>query len=418
MDKIRVTGGDKLFGNVDISGSKNAALPIFAATLLTSEECVIKNVPILRDITSILELLSDLGAEYSYLDPHTVKIQTKDIKENKAQYDLVRKMRASFFVLGPLLARHGNAIVSRPGGCAIGARPVDLHIKALKDVGYDVSEEHGYVLGKGRINEDCTVYFQTVTVGGTENLIMASALSNSTVTIKNAAQEPEIVALSDFLNLMGAHIDGAGTETIIVKGNSVLHGSEFDVIPDRIEAGSYLFAVAVTRGEVVINKCNPKHIGCVVDILRESGFVLEVGNDYVKIFPNGHIKPLNIKTSPYPNFPTDLQAPLMVFLTQANGVSIITETIFENRFTHVPELQRMGADIKTEGNIAIINGPKNLFGAQVMATDLRASVSLILAGLVAKDETIISRVYHLDRGYERIEEKLALLGAKIMRIKD
>lgn len=418
MDRLVIRGGKPLKGDVYISGAKNAALPILAATLLASDHVTIANVPHLRDITTMMELLGQLGAHLTIDEKMNVQVDTSQINEFVAPYELVKTMRASILVLGPMLARFGKADVSLPGGCAIGSRPVDLHLKALKSMGADISLKGGFIKARcknGRL-QGKTLVFDTVTVGGTENLMMAAALAEGKTVIKNAAREPEVVDLANFLNHMGAKITGAGTHAIEIEGVEALSGGNYSVMPDRIEAGTYLTAGAVTRGQVTVRKVKPDNLLSMLCKFEEAGAHITIGEDWVTLDMNG-LRPeaVNIATAPYPAFPTDMQAQFMVLNAIAEGASSVVETIFENRFMHVQELQRMGAQIKLHGNTALITGIERLTGAPVMATDLRASASLILAGLVADGETLIERIYHVDRGYERIEEKLALLGADIRR---
>lgn len=420
MNKLRIKGGIPLKGEISISGAKNAALPIMAATLLTDAPVTLSNIPHLKDITTLLNLLGKLGAEFTFNEKSHIQINTQSIKDFTAPYEMVKTMRASILVLGPLLARYGKAKVSLPGGCAIGARPVDLHINAMRALGADIAIENGYIhaTSQGRL-KGATVVFDLVTVTGTENLLMAASLAEGTTVIKNAAREPEIVNLADFLNILGANITGAGTDTIIIEGVKTLHGGNFHVQSDRIEAGTYLAAAACTRGEITIKNIQADILESVLLKLSEAGADINTGKDWIQLNMHGNRpKAVNIKTAPYPAFPTDMQAQFMALNTIAEGVSTITETIFENRFMHALELQRMGADIKLEGHTAICTGVEKLLGAPVMATDLRASASLVLAGLAAEGETLIERIYHIDRGYECIEEKCRSLGAKIERVSE
>lgn len=421
MDKLLINGNKPLQGEVVISGAKNAALPIMAATLLAQDNVNLANVPHLKDVTTMMELLGQLGARLIVNENMNVQVDTSLVKEFVAPYELVKTMRASIVVLGPLLARFGKADVSLPGGCAIGTRPVDLHLKALKAMGADINVDNGYIkarCNRGRL-QGCTIMFDTVTVTGTENILMAAALAEGKTIIRNAAREPEVVDLANFLNMMGAKISGAGTGKIEVEGVEALSGGHYSVMPDRIEAGTYLTAAALTRGQVLIRKVKPDSLFSVLCKFEEAGAELTVGEDWVKLDMHGlRPKAVSISTSPYPAFPTDMQAQFMAMNAVADGTSTVVETIFENRFMHVQELQRMGAQIKLNGNTAIITGIEKLTGAPVMATDLRASASLILAGLAAEGETTVERVYHVDRGYERIEEKLSSLGADIKRVSD
>jgi UDP-N-acetylglucosamine 1-carboxyvinyltransferase len=418
MDKIEIKGGNKLEGEVLISGAKNAALPFIASTLLVNGKTSISNVPDLMDIKSILLLLQNLGAKCKFNGSH-VMIDGSNINNTQADYDLVRKMRASILVLGPLVSRFGHARVSLPGGCAIGARPVDMHLKALEALGADIKIEHGYIEAKAEQLIGSEIYFDTPTVTGTENIMMAATLASGRTVLRNAAREPEILALAEALNAMGADIQGAGTAVIQIKGVTSLNSAEISVIPDRIEAGTYMVAAAATRGDVVIKGCNPEHIGGIISKLRETGTIVDVSDNSIRVKGVENIKSVDIKTLPYPGFPTDMQAQFMALMTIADKSSMIHETIFENRFTHANELLRMGADILiSDGNYARVRGIKRLQGAQVMASDLRASASLIIAGLIAKGTTSISRVYHMDRGYDSIEKKFSQIGADIRRIRD
>jgi len=420
MNKLRIKGGIPLKGEISISGAKNAALPIMAATLLTDAPVTLSNIPHLNDITTLLNLLGKLGAEFTFNEKSHIQINTQLIKDFTAPYEMVKTMRASILVLGPLLARYGKAKVSLPGGCAIGARPVDLHINAMRALGADITIENGYIYAKshGRL-KGAVVVFDVVTVTGTENLLMAASLAEGTTMIKNAAREPEIVNLADFLNTLGANIQGAGTDTIIIEGVKTLHGGNFHVLSDRIEAGTYLTAAACTRGEITIKNISPNILESVLLKLSETGAEMTTGKDWIQLNMHGNRpKAVDVKTAPYPAFPTDMQAQFMALNTIAEGTSTITETIFENRFMHALELQRMGANIRLEGNTAVCTGVEKLFGAPVMATDLRASASLVLAGLAAEGETLIERIYHIDRGYECIEEKCRSLGAKIDRVSE
>ncbi|MDR3442496.1 MAG: UDP-N-acetylglucosamine 1-carboxyvinyltransferase [Legionella sp.] len=418
MDKLLINGGKALNGEVVISGAKNAALPIMAASLLASDHVTISNVPHLKDITTMMELLGQLGAHLIVDEKMNVQVDSSQVNEFVAPYELVKTMRASILVLGPMLARFGKADVSLPGGCAIGTRPVDLHLKALKAMGADITVQNGYINARcnGRL-QGKRIMFDTVTVTGTENILMAAVLAEGTTILKNAAREPEVVDLANFLIQMGAKISGAGTSTIEIQGVEALSGGTYSVMADRIEAGTYLAAGALTRGHVTVKRVRPDTLLSQLCKFEEAGADLTIGEDWVSL--NMHNKrPLavNISTAPYPAFATDMQAQFMAMNAVAEGSSTIVETIFENRFMHVQELQRMGAQIQLNGNTAIINGVERLTGAPVMATDLRASASLILAGLVADGETTVERIYHVDRGYERIEEKLSLLGADIKRV--
>jgi UDP-N-acetylglucosamine 1-carboxyvinyltransferase len=416
MDKIIVEGGRTLKGEVHISGAKNAALPILISSLLTDGLNTFSNVPQLQDIHSTALLLENLGARVETEDD-TVRIDAGGQIQYKAEYDLVRKMRASVLVLGPLVARLGKARVSLPGGCAIGARPINLHLKGLAALGASIELKHGYVEASAGRLEGADIYLDVVTVTGTENLMMAATLAKGTTVLRNAAREPEIVALAETLTSMGADIQGAGTSVITIKGVSSLKPIEATIIPDRIEAGTFMMAAVLTRGSITVLNAEPDHLGALIDKLRLTGAQIEIDDKTVHVKTEADIKSVDIKTQPYPGFPTDMQAQFMVLMSIANGTSMISETIFENRFIHVSELRRMGADIQVSGDVAIIRGVPNLSAAQVMASDLRASASLILAGLVAKGTTEVNRVYHLDRGYQSLEKKFAALGAAVRRVK-
>ncbi|MBT3311477.1 MAG: UDP-N-acetylglucosamine 1-carboxyvinyltransferase [Desulfobacterales bacterium] len=417
MDKIVIESGQSLEGEVKISGAKNAALPILASSLLTDGQCTYHNVPNLRDIESIKQLLSHLGAKVES-EGDVVWIDSSGLYNHEAPYELVRKMRASILVLCPLVARLKKARVSLPGGCAIGARPINFHLKGLESMGAHVELEHGYVNVSVKNLKGAEIYFDIPSVTGTENLLMAAALADGITILRNAAREPEVIALIDVLNQMGADIKGAGTSKIIVTGVSSLKPVSVKIIPDRIETGTFMVASAITGGDIKILDCEPDHIGGIIDKIKLSGSEVEIEDkSTIRVRGTDEIKSIDIKTLPYPGFPTDMQAQFMVLMSVARGTCIITETIFENRFIHVSELRRLGADITISGNIAIIKGVTALDGAPVMATDLRASASLILAGLVANGATEVSRVYHLDRGYEYIEKKLEKLGAAIKRVK-
>lgn len=418
MDKLIITGGIPLTGEIKISGAKNAALPILAGTLLADEPVIISNVPHLHDVTTKMELLARMGAQFTIDERMNIEVNSQGINEFSAHYELVKTMRASILVLGPLLARYGKAYVSLPGGCAIGSRPVDIHLKGMQAMGAKISVENGYIkaVSKKRLN-GANLFLDTVTVTGTENLMMAAALAKGRTIIKNAAREPEVKDLANFLIALGAKIEGAGTDTIIIHGVEELSGTRYRVLPDRIEAGTYLTAAAMTRGKVKLKDITSDLLESVLTKLEEAGASINKGLDWIELDMKGERpRSVNAATAPYPAFPTDMQAQLMALNTISDGVGTITETIFENRFMHVHELQRMGADISLQGNTAICRGVKMLTGAPVMATDLRASASLVLAGLVAKGKTTIDRIYHIDRGYERIEEKLSALGAQIRRI--
>ena len=421
MDKIIVKGGRRLQGEVAVSGSKNAALPILISSLLTSETCVYQGIPHLVDINTTLKLLSGLGVEVDKeswaRDSGDLTMRADRVKNVEASYDLVKTMRASFLVTGPLLARFGRAHVSTPGGCAIGTRPVNLHLKGLAAMGASIDQAHGYMEIKAEKLRGAKIYLDLPSVGATENLMMAASLAEGTTVIENAAKEPEIEDLGAVLNKMGAWVQGAGSDIIRIEGVASLRGVKHRVIPDRIEAASFVIAGVLTGGNVLVTGARPAHLDAFSIKLKEAGVDLVGGENGFGIKGNGKINSVDVTTLPYPGFPTDLQAQMMVLMSVADGVSVITETIFENRFMHALELDRMGADIRLEGNRAVVRGVKELSGAPVMATDLRASVSLILAGLVANGTTEVSRVYHLDRGYERIEQKLSKLGAAIERTK-
>lgn len=416
MDKIIVEGGYPLSGEVRISGAKNAALPILISSLLVDGSCTYSNVPDLMDIESTKNLLINLGVRVER-DGNTVKIDAGGLNNYEAPYELVRKMRASILVLGPLVARLKKARVSLPGGCSIGARPINLHLKGLAALGAKVDLVHGYVEASADTLRGAEIYFDTVTVTGTENLMMAAVLADGTTILGNAAREPEVVALADVLNKMGAKIEGIGTSVLKITGVPSLHPVSVSIIPDRIEAGTFMVSAALTGSDIKIVECEPAHLESVIHKLRLTGSDIRIEGNSVRVKGGDKIASIDIKTMPYPGFPTDMQAQFMVLMSVAKGFSVISETIFENRFIHVSELQRMGADIKISGDTAMITGVAKLMGAPVMATDLRASASLILAGLVASGTTEVNRVYHLDRGYEAIEKKFAVLGAKIKRVK-
>lgn len=416
MDKIIIRGGRPLEGKVKISGAKNAALPILVSALLTEGWNTYANVPDLKDIQSTAMLLSHLGAKVE-VEKNTVRIDASGLCNHEAPYDLVRKMRASVLVLGPLLARLKKARVSLPGGCAIGARPINLHLRGLTRLGASIELEHGYVEASADRLKGNDIYLDIATVTGTENLMMAAVLAKGTTIIKNAAREPEVVALADVLNQMGARITGAGTPTIMIEGVSELNPVSVDIIADRIEAGTFMVAAALTKGDVTLLNAEPEHLEAVIHKLRLAGASIDIDGQRIRVEGAEKISSIDVKTLPYPGFPTDMQAQFMVLMSVANGLSMISETIFENRFIHVSELKRMGANIQVTGDTALVTGIPTLSGAPVMATDLRASASLILAGLVARGTTEVNRVYHLDRGYEAIEKKFAKLGADIKRIK-
>ena len=416
MDRIRVRGGRPLAGRVVVSGAKNAALPAMVASLLTEAPVTLRNVPMVRDVRTMSRLLQRLGGEDLRVGDHAFSIRAGEVREPEAPYELVKTMRASILVLGPLVARAGRARVSLPGGCAIGERPVDQHLLGLRRLGARVEVEHGYILAEAGRLTGGEFTFDMETVTGTENLMMAATLARGTTVLGGCAKEPEVADLAKLLASMGARIEGAGTDTIRVEGVERLHGADHPLIPDRIEAGTFVIAGALTRGEVEVAGCRPEHLGALLEKLSEVGARLEAAGDSVNVLPSGELRARDLRTAPYPGFPTDLQAQYMTLATQVDGTSVIHEEIFENRFMHVAELRRMGADVHAEGRTAVVRGPTHLSGAQVMATDLRASACLILAGLVAENTTVIDRVYHIDRGYERIEEKLGSLGASIERV--
>ncbi len=416
MDKLVIEGGVPLSGTVAISGAKNAALPILTAALLTDEPLVVENVPHLRDVSTMLNLLMQMGVTTSLDEKGGVELQAAQITEPVAPYELVKTMRASVLVLGPLVARLGEARVSLPGGCAIGLRPVDQHLKGLQAMGASIVMEQGYMIARAKRLKGARICMDLVTVTGTENLMMAAALADGVTVIENAAREPEVTDLATCLIAMGAKISGAGTDLITIEGVARLHGAHHSVMPDRIETGTFLVAAAATGGDVRLTGARPGTLDAVLEKLRETGVHIKTGDDWMQIKANGALKAANVRTAPYPAFPTDMQAQFMALNSVAQGTSRIVETIFENRFMHVQELQRLGADIEVEGNSAMIKGVGGLNGATVMATDLRASASLVIAGLIAQGATTVERIYHLDRGYERIEEKLSKLGARIRRV--
>ncbi|MBL3590398.1 MAG: UDP-N-acetylglucosamine 1-carboxyvinyltransferase [gamma proteobacterium endosymbiont of Lamellibrachia anaximandri] len=417
MDKLIINGGGPLDGEVRIAGAKNAALPILAATLLADGPMSVGNVPHLHDITTTMELLGGMGITLVVDEKMSIEVDTCTIKEFYAPYELVKTMRASILVLGPMLSRFGQADVSLPGGCAIGSRPVNLHIDGLRAMGADIDVEGGYIRARAKRLHGARIVMDMVSVTGTENLMMAAALADGTSLIENAAREPEVVDLADCLNKMGAKVSGAGTSTITIEGVEKLIGTHYDVLPDRIETGTYLVAAAMTGGRVKVRDTCPDLLDAVTQKLREAGADIEVGKDWMTLDMQGRRpKAVDVHTAPYPAFPTDMQAQFTALNSVAEGVGIVTETVFENRFMHVQELQRMGARIRLEGNTAICTGVERLTGAPVMATDLRASASLVLAALVADGETLVDRIYHIDRGYQNIEEKLSGLGGEIRRI--
>ena len=414
MDKIVVKGGKPLYGDVQISGAKNAALPVLASALLTSGENTFHNIPDLVDIKTIKNLLKNMGVQIEGAE--TCKVSAEKITSCDAPYDLVKTMRASILVLGPLVARMGVARVSLPGGCAIGARPVNLHIKALQDMGAHVELNNGYIEAKAKRLKGADIYFDIQTVTGTENIMMAATLAQGTTVLNNAAREPEIVNLAEVLKGMGARISGAGTDVITITGVASLQPVEATIIPDRIEAGTFMIAAGITRGEVNVIGCNPQHLEALINKLRDTGMKITPIAGGLKVTSGKKIHSVDVKTLPHPGFPTDLQAQMMAYLSIASGLSVIAETVFENRFMHVSELMRMGADVLIQGGSAVVRGVPALHGAQIMATDLRASASLILAALAAEGTTEISRVYHIDRGYQGIEKKFSALGADIKRV--
>jgi len=415
MDKIVVKGGRRLKGKVRIGGAKNAVLPIMAACLLARGESVIRNVPMLADVITMARVLERLGARIA-VRGHTLRVDTSKIADHEAPYELVRTMRASVYVLGPLLASTGKARVSLPGGCAWGPRPVDLHIRAMQELGANIEIDHGYIVAKAPRLKGNTIVFSLPSVGATANTMMAAACARGKTIIVNAAREPEIVALADFINRMGGKVKGAGSETIEIQGTTRLSATQVRVIPDRIEAGTYMIAGAITAGEIEVENCVPEHVETITRKLRQSGVVVEKSRNSIYVKGRRRLESVDVVTAPYPGFPTDMQAQYMALMTIAKGTCVISETVFPDRFTHVPELRRLGANIKIEGNTAHVGYVRRLSGAPVMATDLRASAALVLAGLVAEGETHISRVYHIDRGYEAIEQKLSALGADIERV--
>ena len=418
MDKLIITGGQRLDGEIRISGSKNSSLPILAATLLADEPVTVGNLPHLQDVTTLIELIGRMGVELVIDDQMNVEINANTIKELTAPYELVKTMRASILVLGPMLAHFGKAVVSLPGGCAIGSRPVDLHLRGLAAMGADIDVVSGYIHAsvKKRLH-GARLLMDTVTVTGTENLMMAATLADGETIIENAAREPEVVDLANCLIKMGAHIEGAGTDTIIIHGVASLHGTRHDVIPDRIETGTYLIAAAATGGRIKVKDTAPHILDATLQKLREAGADILVGENWVELDMHGERpRAVSLRTAPYPAMPTDMQAQFTAMNAIAEGTGVITETVFENRFMHVQEMNRMGANIEVQGNTAICRGVESLTGAPVMATDLRASASLVIAGLVAHGDTVVDRIYHIDRGYECIEEKLQLLGATIRRV--
>ena len=417
MEKLLIKGGKSLSGEIDCSGAKNAALPVIAASILSSNDITLKNLPYLQDITTMFELIGSMGADIALDEKMNFRLNTSNLTNLEARYELVKTMRASILVLGSMVAKYGYAKIALPGGCAIGSRPVNYHLKALEKLGVEISLNNGYIEAKANKLIGANIEFEGVTVTGTENLMMAASLAQGLTTLTNVAKEPEISDLADFLNSMGARISGAGTDEIRIEGVKELTGTNYKIPADRIEAGTYLVAAAITRGKITIKKIDPNRMGAIIENLQKAGAeVCLNGNSISLDMTKNAIKPVDIVTSPFPGFPTDMQAQFTVLNSIGSGESSIKETIFENRFMHVQELNRMGTDITINGTTALINGVDFISGAQVMATDLRASASLILAGLIAKGETIVDRIYHIDRGYERIEEKLSNLGAEIIRL--
>ena len=417
MEKLLIKGGKSLFGEINCSGAKNAALPVIAASILSSNDVTLKNLPYLQDITTMFELIGSMGADILLDERMNFRLNTSNLSNLEARYELVKTMRASILVLGSMVAKYGYAKIALPGGCAIGSRPVNYHLTALEKLGAEISLNNGYIEAKAKKLIGADIEFEGVTVTGTENLMMAASLAEGVTTLTNVAKEPEISDLADFLNSMGANISGAGTNKIRIEGVKELIGTAFKIPADRIEAGTYLVAGALTNGKITINKIDPSRMGAIIETLQKAGAEISSNGNSISLdMTNNAIKPVDIITAPFPGFPTDMQAQFTVLNCIGYGESFVKETIFENRFMHVQELNRMGTDITINGTTALINGVDSISGAQVMATDLRASASLILAGLVAKGETIVDRIYHIDRGYERIEEKLSSLGAEIIRL--
>ena len=416
MEKLLIKGGRRLSGEINCSGAKNAALPMIAATILSDDDITLRNLPYLQDITTMFELMGSMGAKITLDESMNFILSSATIHDTEARYELVKTMRASILVLGPLVAKFGNARIALPGGCAIGSRPVNFHLEALKKLGASIELKNGYIEASAKRLKGASINFEGITVTGTENIMMAASLAEGRTVLTNVAMEPEIEDLAELLNAMGAQIKGAGTKEIIIDGVESLKGTSFDIPADRIEAGTYLVAAAVTGGDVKINGITPSRLLSVIDSLKSAGALVNSGDNFIKISMTGKPKPVNIETAPFPGFPTDMQAQFSVLNAISDGNSYINETVFENRFMHVQELNRMGCDISISGNHANIVGVSRLSGAPVMATDLRASASLILAGLCADGETIVDRIYHIDRGYERIEEKLNYLGANIIRL--
>ena len=417
MEKLLIKGGKSLRGTIKCAGAKNAALPMIAATILSSENVILKNLPYLQDITTMFELLGSMGAKIVLNENMDFDISSNNLDDTEARYELVKTMRASILVLGPLVARYGRARIALPGGCAIGSRPVNFHLDALEQLGAKIILRNGYIEATANELIGTKIKFDGITVTGTENIMMAACLAKGTTYLTNVAKEPEIEDLANLLNAMGADVQGAGTDEIVINGVSKLHGTSFSIPADRIEAGTYLVAAAVTKGNVNVDGINPERLSKVIQKLEESGADISMTNNSIALsMENSELKPVDITTAPFPEFPTDMQAQFSVMNAIAKGTSNIYETVFENRFMHIQELNRMGCDIEINGNQAVIKGVKSLYGAEVMATDLRASASLILAGLCAEGQTTVSRIYHIDRGYERIEEKLNYLGAEILRL--
>ena len=417
MEKLLIKGGKSLRGTIKCAGAKNAALAMIAATILSSENVILKNLPYLQDITTMFELLGSMGAKIVLNENMDFDISSNNLDDTEARYELVKTMRASILVLGPLVARYGRARIALPGGCAIGSRPVNFHLDALEQLGAKIILRNGYIEATANELVGTKIKFDGITVTGTENIMMAACLAKGTTYLTNVAKEPEIEDLANLLNAMGADVQGAGTDEIVINGVSNLHGTSFSIPADRIEAGTYLVAAAVTKGNVNVDGINPERLSKVIQKLEESGADISMTNNSIALsMENSELKPVDITTAPFPEFPTDMQAQFSVMNAIANGTSNIYETVFENRFMHIQELNRMGCDIEINGNQAVIKGVKSLYGAEVMATDLRASASLILAGLCAEGQTTVSRIYHIDRGYERIEEKLNYLGAEILRL--
>ena len=417
MEKLLIRGGSQLSGKITCSGAKNAALPMIASTILSDEKVTLRNLPYLQDITTMFELLGSMGSDIILDENMNFTISSKDLKDTEARYELVKTMRASILVLGPLVAKYGKAKIALPGGCAIGSRPVNYHLDSLEKMGAKIKLKNGYIEASSQRLKGAEIKFDGITVTGTENIMMAAALAEGKTTLTNVAKEPEIIDLANMLNSMGAKIDGAGSDRITIEGVDNLTGTNFEIPADRIEAGTYLAAAAVTKGDITIEGINPNRLMKVIDKLKDAGAEIEYQNNAISICMNKDVpNPVDITTAPFPEFPTDMQAQFSVINAISNGTANIYETVFENRFMHILELNRMGCDISVNGNHAIIKGVKSLSGAEVMATDLRASASLILAGLCAKGETTVDRIYHIDRGYERIEEKLNYLGANIVRL--